>query len=79
MARLKAVHVKELGEALLRIAHVRRIRFATKAVSVQPMKFLTDHDWVEALLSVMDQARAQFKEVCIHTHFNHPSENHAFG
>ena len=74
VARLKAAHVRELGEALLRIEHVRRIRFATKAVSVQPMKFLTDHDWVEALLSVMDQAREQFKEVCIHTHFNHPSE-----
>jgi lysine 2,3-aminomutase len=74
VARLKAAHVKELGEALLRIEHVRRIRFATKAISVQPMKFLTDHEWVEALLSVVDQARAQFKEVCIHTHFNHPSE-----
>src|SRR3984957_17274951 len=74
VARLKEAHVRELGAALLRIDNVRRIRFATKAVSVQPMKFLTDNDWVEALLSVMDQARAQFKEVCIHTHFNHPTE-----
>ncbi|HEY1857416.1 KamA family radical SAM protein [Acidocella sp.] len=74
VARLKASHVRELGEALLNIEHIRRIRFATKAISVQPMKFLHDHEWMEALLSVIEQGRAQFKDVCIHTHFNHPSE-----
>ena len=74
VSRLKPAHVRELGAALLGIAHVRRIRFATKAVSVQPMKFLTDQEWVEALLWVIEQGRAQFKDVCIHTHFNHPSE-----
>ena len=37
LSRLKAAHVRELGNALLDIDHVRRIRFATKAVSVQPM------------------------------------------
>lgn len=74
VSRLKAVHIRELGNALLDIDHVRRIRFATKAISVQPMKFLSDQDWAGALLEVVDCGRKMFKDVCIHTHFNHPHE-----
>jgi lysine 2,3-aminomutase len=74
LSRLKAVHVRELGNALLDIDHVRRIRFATKAVSVQPMKFLSDEDWTAAVLQVIERGRDLFKDVCIHTHFNHPRE-----
>jgi lysine 2,3-aminomutase len=39
LARLKAAHIRTLGHALLDIDHVRRLRLATKSVSVQPMKF----------------------------------------
>src|SRR5271166_6651842 len=49
LARLKPAHVRSLGNALLDIEHVRRIRLATKVLSV-------------------------FKDVCLHTHFNHPNE-----
>jgi lysine 2,3-aminomutase len=74
VSRLKPANLRELGNALLDIEHIRRIRFATKAVAVQPMKFLSDAEWTGALLSVVERGRDMFKEVCVHTHFNHPNE-----
>jgi lysine 2,3-aminomutase len=74
IARLKPAHVRSLGNALLDIEHVRRIRLATKTLSVQPMKVLTDHDWVNAVLELAARGREMFKDVCLHTHFNHPNE-----
>jgi lysine 2,3-aminomutase len=73
-ARLKPANLKFLGNALLDIPHIRRIRFATKALAVQPMKFLTDAAWMEALTQVVARGREEFKHVCVHTHFNHPHE-----
>jgi len=72
--RLKASQIKEIGEELLKIDHIRRFRFATKGISVMPMKILTDTKWTDAITSVVDKARSQHKEVCIHTHFNHANE-----
>jgi lysine 2,3-aminomutase len=66
--------IATIGEALLAIPHVRRLRFATKGLAVMPMKILTDHAWVDAIVAVADRGRALDKEVVIHTHFNHPSE-----
>jgi lysine 2,3-aminomutase len=74
LARLKPAHVRSLGNALLDIEHVRRIRLATKVLSVQPMKILSDHDWVAAVLELVARGRTMFKDVCLHTHFNHPNE-----
>jgi lysine 2,3-aminomutase len=74
LARLKPAHIRSLGNALLDIEHVRRIRLATKALSVQPMKVLSDHDWLGAVLELVARGRSMFKDVCLHTHFNHPSE-----
>jgi lysine 2,3-aminomutase len=74
LSRLKPAHVRALGNALLEIEHVRRIRLATKVISVQPMKILTDHDWFDAVVEIAERGRSMFKEVCIHTHFNHPNE-----
>jgi lysine 2,3-aminomutase len=74
IARLKPANIRALGNALLDIEHVRRIRFATKAISVQPMKVLTDDDWFGAIVEVVQRGRSMFKEVCVHTHFNHPRE-----
>ena len=34
-----------IGEALLAIPHVRRMRFATKGPAVMPKKILTDEPW----------------------------------
>jgi lysine 2,3-aminomutase len=74
LGRLKPAHVRSLGNALLDIEHVRRIRLATKVLAVQPMKVLTDHDWVGAVLEIVARGRSMFKDVCLHTHFNHPHE-----
>jgi lysine 2,3-aminomutase len=63
-----------IGESLLAIPHVRRMRFATKGLAVMPMKILTDPAWVDALVGVVDHGRSMGKEVVVHTHFNHPNE-----
>jgi lysine 2,3-aminomutase len=46
-----------IGESLLAIPHVRRMRFATKGPAVMPMKILTDHAWVDALTGVVEHGR----------------------
>ena len=74
IARLKPANIKALGHALLDIEHVRRIRFATKSVSVLPMKFLSDEAWFSAIVEVAQRGRQMFKSVFVHTHFNHPRE-----
>jgi lysine 2,3-aminomutase len=72
--RLKADQVREIGNRLLDIPHIRRFRFATKGPAIMPMKILTDHAWVDALTEVVDRGRTMGKEVALHTHFNHPNE-----
>jgi lysine 2,3-aminomutase len=72
--QLRAQHIEEIGEALLRIPNVRRMRFATKGPAVMPMKILTDDAWVDALTRVVEKGRTLHKDVVLHTHFNHPSE-----
>ena len=71
---LRAAQIRELGEALLDIPHIRRFRFATKGPAVMPGKILSDVDWVDALVDVVDRGRRMHKEVVMHTHFNHPGE-----
>ena len=72
--RLKASQITEIGEELLKIDHIRRFRFATKGPAIMPMKITSDLDWTNAIAIISDKARKQRKEVCIHTHFNHPRE-----
>jgi lysine 2,3-aminomutase len=71
---LPAAHLSTIGHLLLAIPHVRRIRIATKGPAVSPMKILTDDAWVAALFDITNAGRAMGKEVCLHTHFNSPSE-----
>jgi lysine 2,3-aminomutase len=63
-----------IGDALLAIPHVRRMRFATKGLAVMPMKLISDPAWVDALVGVVDRGRAIGKDVVVHTHVNHPNE-----
>ncbi|GAC1410569.1 MAG: hypothetical protein NVSMB64_19790 [Candidatus Velthaea sp.] len=63
-----------IGDSLLAIPHVRRMRFATKGPAVMPMKILTDHAWTDALTAIVDRGRKVGKEVVLHTHFNNPNE-----
>jgi lysine 2,3-aminomutase len=76
--------IRLIGEALLAIPHVRRMRFATKGPAVMPMKIITDTAWLDALTWVVETGRKLGKDVVVHTHFNHPSEiswitKHAMG
>lgn len=72
--QLKARQLSLIGDTLLDIDHIRRIRFATKGPAVMPMKLLTDDEWVDALTRVVEKGRRLHKEVVLHTHFNHPDE-----
>jgi lysine 2,3-aminomutase len=72
--QLRAQHIQEIGEALLAIPNVRRMRFATKGPAVMPMKILTDDAWLDALTRVVEKGRACNKDVVLHTHFNNPNE-----
>ena len=74
MYQLAPAHLKTVGETLLKMPNIRRIRFATKGPAVLPMKLLTDKAWMEALSYVADLGRKMRKEVALHTHFNHPNE-----
>jgi lysine 2,3-aminomutase len=62
--------LRVIGETLLAIPHVRRIRFATKGPAIMPMKILSDRDWTATLVGLVEQGRDLCKEVCLHTHFN---------
>jgi lysine 2,3-aminomutase len=72
--QLRAQQIEEIGDALLAIPNVRRMRFATKGPAVMPQKILTDHAWTDALTRVVEKGRKLHKEVVLHTHFNHPNE-----
>ncbi len=63
-----------IGNTLLEIPHIRRMRFATKGPAVMPMKVLSDEAWTDALTGVVERGRTLGKEVCLHTHFNHTAE-----
>ena len=72
--QLRPEQITQIGEALLNIDHVRRMRYATKGLAVMPQKILIDDAWVDALTRVVEEGRRRHKEVVIHTHFNHPRE-----
>jgi lysine 2,3-aminomutase len=72
--QLAPKNITLIGESLLAIPHVRRMRFATKGLAVMPMKILTDPAWTDALVGVVELGRKLGKEVVIHTHVNHPNE-----
>ena len=74
MYQLAPAHIKTIGETLLNMPNVRRMRFATKGPAVMPQKILTDNNWFEALAGVVEMGRKMGKEVVLHTHFNHPNE-----
>lgn len=71
---LRDDQIRVIGESLLNIPHVRRIRFASKGPAVMPQKVLTDEDWFRAFVDVVKLGRRLHKDVMLHTHFNHPNE-----
>lgn len=71
---MTAKQITFIGENLLNIPHIRRLRFATKGIAIYPQKILTDHEWFNALNGVHKKAREMGKSVVIHTHFSSPKE-----
>ncbi len=71
---LPAHHLRHIGEMLLAIPHIRRIRLASKGPAVMPMKLLSDTEWTDTLTDLVEQGRKMHKEVCLHTHFNSTHE-----
>ncbi len=71
---LKAHRIKQIGETLLAIPHVRRIRFASKGPAVMPMQILNGGGWTDALIGIVRRGQKVGKEVALHTHFNHSNE-----
>lgn len=72
--QLRAQQLEEIGDALLAMPNIRRIRIATKGPAVMPQKLLTDDAWTDALTRLVEKGRKLHKEVVLHTHFNHPNE-----
>ena len=54
---LRAQQITEIGETLLAMPNIRRLRFATKGPAVMPQKILTDDPWLDALTGVVDKGR----------------------
>jgi lysine 2,3-aminomutase len=71
---LKPEQLKLIGESLLAIPNIRRIRIATKGPAVMPQKLLSDDEWFGALVQTVEKGRKLHKQVVLHTHFNHPNE-----
>lgn len=67
-------YIRLIGETLLSIPHIRRLRYATKGVAILPMKILSDEQWMDAFLHVHRSGRKLGKQVVIHTHFSSPRE-----
>jgi len=75
MFYLESSQLREIVERLLSINHIRRIRLATKGLSVAPGRFLDASDaWTDTLIDLSNQGRKLGKQVCLHTHINHASE-----
>ena len=71
---MTANHIKSIGERLLSIDHVRRIRYATKGIAILPQKITSDEKWVDAFLDIHRLGKEKKKSVVIHTHFSSPIE-----
>lgn len=67
-------YITHIGEQLLAIPHIRRMRYATKGIAILPQKILTDDAWVNAFLDIHRRGREMGKQVMIHTHFSSPRE-----
>ncbi len=63
-------YIKLIGDTLLDIPNIRRLRYATKGVAILPQKILTDEAWLNAFLDVHKRGREMGKQVVIHTHFS---------
>ncbi|PVH98956.1 kama family protein [Periconia macrospinosa] len=72
---LEADQIAFIGKRLLEIPHIQRIRFASKGLAVSPGRITDASDpWTKQLIALSQAGRRIGKQVCLHTHFNHPKE-----
>ncbi|KAF2651952.1 kama family protein, partial [Lophiostoma macrostomum CBS 122681] len=72
---LEPEQIQEIECRLLGIENVRRIRFASKGLAVLPSRTLDATDsWTKTFIELTKKGRKLGKQVCLHTHFNHPTE-----
>ena len=72
---LEPASLQIIGNRLLSIPHIQRIRFASKGLAVCPSRILDESDsWTKALIQLSNDGRKMGKSVALHTHFNHPNE-----
>ncbi|KAH7075380.1 hypothetical protein BKA63DRAFT_469360 [Paraphoma chrysanthemicola] len=64
----------EIGDRLLGMKHISRIRFASKGLAVAPGRIHEGDPWTEALIALSKKGRKLGKQVCLHTHINHARE-----
>lgn len=72
---LQPEHITMIGERLISMENIRRLRFASKGLAVSPNRIVDAADpWVDALIDISNKAKRAGKAVALHTHFNHPNE-----
>ncbi|KAF1924668.1 kama family protein [Didymella exigua CBS 183.55] len=72
---LQPEDLREIGERLLSIPHIQRIRFASKGLAVAPCRIADETDpWTNVLIELSNKGRDMAKQVCLHTHINHVNE-----
>ncbi|KAK5678725.1 hypothetical protein LTS10_009169 [Elasticomyces elasticus] len=72
---LAADHLRFIGDRLLAIPHIKRFRFATKGLAVNPIRILDRTDgWTDAFVELSNKGRMLGKQVAMHTHFNSVNE-----
>ena len=72
--QLPPKNIELIGNALLDIPHLLRMRFATKGPAIMPMKIITHTEWLDAIAAIVERGRKLGKDVVLHTHFNAPEE-----
>ncbi|HEY6231064.1 MAG TPA: hypothetical protein VIW64_07365 [Pyrinomonadaceae bacterium] len=73
---MSAARLESLVSPLIfdsRLAHVKNIRFGTKALGFWPYRFISDKD-SDQLLRLFERAATAGKHVAVMAHFNHPRE-----
>lgn len=72
---LQPEQLTTVGERLLSMPNVKRIRIASKGLAACPMRIIDRTDrWADALINLSNYGRRIGKSVSLHTHFNHPNE-----
>ena len=62
--QLPPKNIELIGNALLDIPHVRRMRFATKGPAIMPMKLITHTEWLDAVTASSSAVASSARKSC---------------